>query len=98
MPMEAIKQRSTKAFDLVPSSPLGHLMAVRSYLRQIAPAATGTLRFAPGESSKTISIALDVWDKLLKIILSDNEGNATFVGAIKEATVTVLGKGSAPPK
>ncbi len=53
------------------------------------PAATGTLRFAHGESSKTISIALDPWDKSFKIILSDNEGNATFVGGIKETTVTV---------
>lgn len=53
------------------------------------PAATGTLRFAPGESSKTISIKFDAWDRSFKIILSDNEGNATFVGGIKEATVTV---------
>jgi dipeptidyl aminopeptidase/acylaminoacyl peptidase len=58
-------------------------------------AATGTLRFAPGESSKTISIALDIWDKSLKIVLSDNEGNATFVGGIKEATVTILRRGAA---
>jgi hypothetical protein len=61
------------------------------------PSATGTLRFAPGESSKTISIAIDhgthgSW----KIVLSDNEGNATFVGGIKEATVTILDKDAAP--
>ena len=56
--------------------------------------AIGTLRFAPGESSKTISIPIVLrgntlrWD--LKIILSDNEGNATFVGGIKETAVTIL--------
>ena len=62
------------------------------------PAATGTLRFAAGESSKTISIKFDVWDRSFKIVLSDNEGNATFVGGIKETTVTILGRGTAPPK
>jgi Tol biopolymer transport system component len=51
-----------------------------------------TLRFARGESSKTISIAFNVWNRSLKIVLSDNEGNATFVGGIKEATVTILRK------
>jgi hypothetical protein len=54
------------------------------------PAGTGTLRFAPGESSKTISLAFNVWNRSLKVVLSDNEGNATFVGGIKEATVTIL--------
>ena len=59
---------------------------------------TSTLRFAPGESSKIISIAINVWNKSLKIVLSDNEGNATFVGGIKEAVETILGKDTAPPK
>jgi len=61
------------------------------------PAATGTLRFAPGESSKTISIAISdsggargSWS--LKIALSDNEGNATFIGGNREATVMILGR------
>jgi Tol biopolymer transport system component len=63
--------------------------------------ALGTLRFAPGEASKTISIALTdngyVQGNLsFKIMLSDNEGNATFVGAIKEAAVTVLDRDTAP--
>mgnify|MGYP003288138549 CR=1 FL=1 len=61
------------------------------------PASTGTVRFAPGESSKTISFPLVDYRGLLrsteyKIILSDNVGNATFLGGIKEATFTVLGK------
>ena len=58
------------------------------------PAATGTLRFARGESSKTISLRVPVSGTSLtwsyKIVLSDNEGNATFVGGIKEAAVTFL--------
>lgn len=55
------------------------------------PAATGTLRFAAGESSKTVSIAVSpLYSESYKIILSDNEGNATFVGGIKEATLTIL--------
>ena len=64
--------------------------------------ATETLRFAPGESSKTISIPVVLrgvnltWT--LKIILSDNEGNATFVGGIKEAAVTILPRGVASRK
>ena len=64
--------------------------------------ATGTLRFAPGESSKAISIPVVLkgysltWN--LKIILSDNDGNATFVGGIKEAAVTILPSGSASRK
>jgi Tol biopolymer transport system component len=58
------------------------------------PAGTGTLRFAPGESSKTISISLDYWIPWVKIVLSDNEGNATFVGGNKEAMVTILRRGT----
>lgn len=55
-------------------------------------AATGTLRFAAGESSKTISIRVEEWRGAdsYKIMLSDNEGNATFLGGIKEATLTIL--------
>jgi dipeptidyl aminopeptidase/acylaminoacyl peptidase len=60
--------------------------------------ATGTLRFAPGESSKTISLPVVLRGVNLKwsltIVLSDNEGNATFVGGIKEAAVTILPRGA----
>lgn len=66
------------------------------------PAATGTLRFAPGESSKTIRLSVPVSGTNLtwsyRIVLSDNEGNATFVGGIKEAAVTILGKDAASRK
>ena len=55
------------------------------------PGATGTLRFAAGESFKTISIVVNhVHSDSHRIILSDNEGNATFIGGIKEATLTLL--------
>jgi len=66
------------------------------------PAATGTLRFARGESSKTFSLRVPVSGTSLswsyKIVLSDNEGNATFVGGIKETAVTILPGNAAPPK
>ena len=61
------------------------------------PAATGTLRFAPGETSKTISIAFNEVNRSLKIALSDNESNATFIGGIKETTVTIL-RGGTPSR
>lgn len=55
------------------------------------PAATGMLRFAVGESSKRFSIAVGPHNSALyKIVLSDNEGNATFVGGIKEASLQIL--------
>ena len=61
----------------------------------------GTLRFAAGESSKTIPVAVpDIGGKLnwsYRIVLSDNEGNATFLGGIKEAAITILGRNAAPP-
>ncbi len=55
----------------------------------------GTLRFAPGESSKSISVSLtdSGWAQgnvSFKVSLSENEGNATLIGGIREATVTVL--------
>ena len=61
----------------------------------------GTLRFSPGEASKTISIPLTdngtvQGNTSFKIRLFDNEGNATFVGGIREATVTVLDKDIVP--
>jgi TolB protein len=60
-------------------------------LQHSDPAATGTLRFAPGESSKTISFTVGRHNAdSYKLILSDNEGNATFLGGIKEATLTIL--------
>jgi TolB protein len=55
--------------------------------------AKGTLRFSRGESSKTISIPNPLkgfqLTTSLKIILSDNEGNATFVGGNKEAALKI---------
>jgi hypothetical protein len=67
------------------------------------PAATGTLRFAPGESSKTISIPVsDSGGQLrttsYRIVLSDNEGNATLIGGIQEAVLTILGRDAASRK
>ena len=66
------------------------------------PASAGTLRFARGESLKTISLPVIHYVGNLtwsyKIVLSDNEGNATFIGGIKEAAVTILPRGAASPK
>ena len=61
----------------------------------------GNLRFASGEASKAISVPLTdnagvQGDRYFKIRLFDNEGNATFIGGIREATVTVLDKDSTP--
>ena len=62
----------------------------------------GTLRFAPGEASKTISLHAPVSRTSLtwsyRVVLSDNEGNATFVGGIKEATLTILPGSAASPQ
>jgi len=62
----------------------------------------GTLRFAPGESSKTIPIAVvdsgGVLTWSYKILLFDNEGNGTFVGGIKEAAVTILSASRKKPQ
>lgn len=62
---------------------------------------SGRLRFAAGEASKPISIpledrpiALGNWS--FKVVLSDNEGNATFIGGIREATLTILNEGASP--
>ena len=62
----------------------------------------GTLRFAPGESTKTIPLSVPARGTSLtwsyRIVLSDNEGNASFVGGIKEATVTFLPTNKGAPK
>jgi dipeptidyl aminopeptidase/acylaminoacyl peptidase len=63
--------------------------------------ALGTLRFAAGESSKFISIPITDTgavrsSRSFTVTLSDNEGNATLVGGIREATVTVLDRDTAP--
>ncbi len=63
--------------------------------------AVGTVRFAAGESLKTISIPIiDNGDvrgtRSFKIVLSDNEGNATFIGGTKEATVIIMERDTAP--
>jgi Tol biopolymer transport system component len=64
--------------------------------------ATGTFRFAPGESLKTFSVRAPVSGTSLswsyKVVLSDNEGNATFVGGIKEADVEILPSKASSPK
>ncbi len=61
----------------------------------------GRLNFASGESSKTISIPIvDSGDvrgsRSFKMVLSDNEGNATLIGGIKEATITILDRDTVP--
>lgn len=61
----------------------------------------GRLGLAPGEASKLIFIplgdrAIGRGSQSYKVILSDNEGNATFIGGIREATVTVFGKDVSP--
>ncbi len=62
--------------------------------RNYAPA-FGMLRFAPGETEKIIPIPLTdigyAQGRLFFFIrLFDNEGNATFLGGIREASVAVL--------
>ncbi|HCX31007.1 MAG TPA: hypothetical protein DHU55_14755 [Blastocatellia bacterium] len=64
-------------------------------------AAFATLRFIPGEASKTISIPLTdnghaQGNVSFKIKLWDNEGNATLLGGTREATVTVLDRDAVP--
>lgn len=68
--------------------------------RDYAPV-LGTLRFASGETSKTISVPIinngDArGSRSFKIVLSDNEGNATFIGGDREATVTILDRDTVP--
>jgi TolB protein len=55
----------------------------------------GSLRFAPGEPVKTISIPV-LYAGSFKVRLSDNEGNATFIGGIQEIAVTVLERAPSP--
>lgn len=61
---------------------------------------SGTLVFAANEVSKTILIPLDNFNysqhESFKIKLFNNEGNATFVGGNREATVTILDRDTAP--
>ncbi len=69
-------------------------------LPYFAPA-FGMLSFAPGETMKKIAVPLTdsayaQGDVSFKIKLINNKGNATFVGGIREATVTVLDKDSVP--
>lgn len=63
--------------------------------------AIGTLRFAAGEASKIISIPLTDGgtfrpSRSFTVRLSDNEGNATLIGGIRETTVTLLDRDTAP--
>jgi hypothetical protein len=55
----------------------------------------GSVRFARGESAKTISIPV-LYAGSFKVKLSDNEGNATFIGGIQEIRVTVLERAASP--
>ncbi len=68
-------------------------------LPYFAPA-FGTLRFAPGETVKTIAVLFAdsayTQPDSFKIRLLNNEGNATFIGGISETTVTVLARNNAP--
>jgi len=68
--------------------------------RDYAPV-LGSLRFAAGEASKTIPIPITNsgdarGSRSFKMVLSDNEGNATFIGGNKETTVTILDKDTVP--
>jgi Tol biopolymer transport system component len=61
----------------------------------------GTLQFAPSETSKTILIPLNDngnvrGNRTFKIALYDNEGNATFQGGTREATITILDRDTIP--
>jgi Tol biopolymer transport system component len=56
---------------------------------------SGSLNFAPGETSKTIPFS-SYYDSVYKVSLFNNEGNASFVGGIKEATVIFAGLISNP--
>lgn len=55
----------------------------------------GTLSFLPGETSKTIQFSLPSFDTY-SISLSNNAGNATFVGGIKDATIIFAGGDTNP--
>ena len=55
----------------------------------------GTLSFLPGETSKTIQFSLPNYDTY-SISLSNNAGNATFVGGIKDATIIFASPGINP--
>lgn len=60
-----------------------------------------SLRFAPGEVSQEVLIPLTdnghaLGDRNFKVELLDNEGNATFVGGTRVATLTVRDRDSAP--
>ena len=54
------------------------------------PAGTGTLRFASGESSKTISIAFNVWNRSLKMCCLITRATPPLSEANKETVVTIL--------
>jgi hypothetical protein len=56
---------------------------------------SGSLTFAPGETSKTIPLEA-YYDSAYKISLFSNAGNASFSGGIKEATVLFTGRISNP--
>jgi hypothetical protein len=55
----------------------------------------GLLTFAPGETSRTIQISDKIGSGTFDISLFNNAGNATFIGGIKEATITFAGNRAA---
>ena len=56
---------------------------------------SGSLSFAPGETSKTILFSA-YYDSAYKIGLFNNAGNASFLGGIRDATVLFAGRISNP--
>src|SRR5262249_24356459 len=61
----------------------------------------GRLQFGPGIAAKDIPIPLTDsasvrGSRTFKLTLSDNEGNATFLGGVRETTVTVLDRDISP--
>jgi len=56
----------------------------------------GTLSFLPGETSKTIQFSAFSYTDTYSISLSNNAGNATFVGGVRDATIIFVGSGNNP--
>jgi Tol biopolymer transport system component len=57
---------------------------------------SGTLSFAPGDTSKTIQLVSSYFSSPENISLFNNVGNATFVGGIKDATIILADRGTNP--
>ncbi len=57
---------------------------------------SGSLSFAPGETSKTIQLISSYFSSPENISLFNNVGNATFVGGIRDATIILADRGTNP--